>query len=61
MSTRATSWLAWALAGLSVAMFLASVVLHVLVPSSQEGSSTSGALSELLIFVTFLAFPLARL
>jgi hypothetical protein len=39
-------------------MFLASVVLHVLVPSSQEGSSTSGALSELLIFVTFLAFPL---
>jgi hypothetical protein len=58
MSTRATSWLAWALAGLSVAMFLASVVLHVLVPSSQEGSSTSGALSELLIFVTFLAFPL---
>jgi hypothetical protein len=58
MSTRATPWLAWALAGLSVAMFLASVVLYVLVPSSQEGPSTSGALSELLIFVTFLAFPI---
>jgi hypothetical protein len=58
MSTRATSWLAWALAGLSVAMFLASAVLYVLVPSSQEGPSTSGALSELLIFVTFLAFPI---
>jgi hypothetical protein len=58
MSTRATSWLAWSLAGLSVAMFLASAVLYVLVPSSQEGPSTSGALSELLIFVTFLAFPI---
>jgi hypothetical protein len=51
------AWLAWTLAGLCVAMFLASVVLYVLVRSSQEGPSTSGALSELLIFVTFLAFP----
>src|SRR5215210_5941914 len=58
MSTRASAWLAWALAGLSVAIFLASVVLYVLVRSSQEGPSTSSALSELLIFVTFLAFPL---
>ena len=58
MSTRATSWLAWSLAGLSVAMFLASVVLYVLVRSSQEGPSTSGALSELLILVSFLAFPI---
>ena len=57
MSTRASAWLAWSLAGLSVAMFLASVVLYVLVRSSQEGPSTSGALSELLIFVAFLAFP----
>jgi hypothetical protein len=39
-------------------MFLASVVLYVLVRSSQEGPSTSGALSELLILVTFLAFPI---
>ena len=58
MSTRATSWLAWALAGLSVAMFLASVVLYVFVRSSQEGPSTSDALSELLILVSFLAFPI---
>jgi hypothetical protein len=58
MSTRASAWLAWSLAGLSVAMFLASIVLYVLVRSSQEGPSTSGALSELLIFVPFLAFPI---
>src|SRR5919112_3028653 len=58
MSTRASAWLAWALAGLSVAMFLASVVVYVLVRSSQEGPSTSGALSELLIYVPFLAFPI---
>src|SRR5919107_1472876 len=58
MSTRAPAWLAWALAGLSVAMFLASVVVYVLVRSSQEGPSTSGALSELLIYVPFLAFPI---
>src|SRR5215207_9269105 len=58
MSNRASPWLAWSLAGLSVAMFLASVVLFVLARSSQEAPTTSGALSELLIFVTFLAFPI---
>jgi hypothetical protein len=58
MSTRASAWLAWSLAGLSVAMFLASVVLYVLARSSQEGPSTSGALSVLLIYVPFLAFPM---
>src|ERR671916_3516827 len=58
MSTRASAWLAWSLAGLSVAMFLASVVVYVLVRSSQEGPGTSGALSELLIYVPFLAFPI---
>src|SRR5215212_687528 len=58
MSTRASAWLAWSLAGLCVAMFLASAVLYVLVRSSQEGPSTSGALGELLIYVPFLAFPL---
>jgi hypothetical protein len=41
-----------------VAMFLASIVLYVLARSSQEGPSTSGALGELLIFGTFLAFPI---
>jgi len=39
-------------------MFLASVVVYVLVRSSQEGPSTSGALSNLLIYVPFLAFPI---
>ena len=58
MSTRAASWLACALAGLSVAMFLASVVLYVLVRSSQEAPSTGGALSDLLLYVPFLAFPI---
>ena len=56
--SRAASWLAWSLAGLSVAMFLASVVLYVLAHSSQEAPSTGGALSDLLIFVPFLAFPI---
>src|SRR5215208_2521613 len=57
MSTRTASWLAWSLAGLCVAMFLASVVLHVLAHSSREPTSTGDTLSELLIFVSFLAFP----
>jgi hypothetical protein len=58
MSTRASAWLAFSLAGLSVIMFLASVILYVLVRSSQGGPSTSGALSEVLIYVPFLAFPI---
>jgi hypothetical protein len=51
-------WLAWTLAGLSVAMFLTSVVLYVLAHSSQEPPSTGGALSVLLLYVPFLAFPI---
>jgi hypothetical protein len=58
MSTRTASWLAWPLAGLCVAMFLASIVLHVLAHSSQEPTSTGDTLSELLIFLSFLAFPM---
>jgi hypothetical protein len=58
MSHRTAAWLAWSLAGLSVAMFLASVVLYVLVRSSQEALSSGGALSDLLLYVPFLAFPL---
>src|SRR5215204_566267 len=57
MSTRTASWPAWSLAGLCVAMFLASVVLHVLAHSSQEPTSSGDTLSELLIFFSFLAFP----
>jgi hypothetical protein len=58
MSTRATSWLAWSLAGLSLAMFLASVVLYVLAHSSQEAPSTGDALRTLLLYVPFLVFPI---
>jgi hypothetical protein len=58
MSTRTASWLAWSLAGLCVAMFLASIVLHALAHSSQEPTSTGDTLSELLIFLSFLAFPI---
>jgi hypothetical protein len=58
MSTRTASWLAWSLAGLCVAMFLASIVLHLLAHSSQEPTSTGDTLSELLIFLSFLAFPM---
>src|ERR671933_362384 len=58
MRTRVFAWLAWSLAGLCVAMFLASVVVYVLARSSQEAPTTGGALSNLLIYVPFLAFPL---
>ncbi len=58
MSTRASAWLAWTLAGLSVAMFLASVVLYVLAHSSQQVLSTGDALSDLLLYVPFLIFPI---
>ncbi len=58
MSTRTAPWLAWSLAGLSVAIFLASIALYVLVRSTQSPSSwvTVGAVSEVLGFVPFLAF-----
>jgi hypothetical protein len=58
MSTRASAWLAWTLAALSVAMFLASVVLYVLAYSSQQAPSTGDALSDLLLYVPFLVFPI---
>jgi hypothetical protein len=64
MSTRTASWLAWALAGLSVAMFLASVVLTVsslyVGPATQPTSDwgTSRVFVGLLLFVPFLAFPI---
>jgi hypothetical protein len=39
-------------------MFLASVVVYVLARSSQEAPTTGGALSNLLIYVPFLVFPI---
>jgi hypothetical protein len=64
MSARATSWLAWSLATLSVAMFLAGAALTVSSlsagPATQAPSDwgTAGPLSSLLLFLPFLAFPL---
>ena len=60
MSLRAAAWLAWSLAGLSVAMFVVSVALYVLARSAPVPGSggASRTVSGLLIFVPFLAFPL---
>jgi hypothetical protein len=60
MSRRTAAWLAWSLAGLSLAMFLASVALYVAARSAQVPSTwgTGGIFSALLIFVPFLAFPI---
>jgi hypothetical protein len=52
------AWLAWSLAGLSVVMFVASIVLHVLTHPSQEATGAGDTLGELLIYGSFLAFPI---
>src|SRR5215217_2821959 len=60
MSTRATSWLAWSLAALSVTLFLASIPLYVLAQSAQVPSSwgVNLTLVSLLGEVLFLAFAI---
>jgi hypothetical protein len=61
MSARAAALLAWSLAGLSVVMFVATVVLTIstlYLASATQLSSTGGTLGDLLLFVPFLAFPL---
>jgi hypothetical protein len=60
MSHRATSWLAWSLAGLSLLLCAASIVVYVATRSVQPPSSWgTGGDSGVLIFVLpFLAFPL---
>ena len=63
MNSRAAPWLAWSLAGLSVAMYLASVALTVLSLSNALAVQTSsdwgtgGVLGGLVLFLPFLAFP----
>jgi hypothetical protein len=59
MSARAASWLAWSLAGLSVAMFVFSVALYALARSAQVPSSlvASRTLIDLVVSVPVLAFP----
>ena len=60
MSTRAAAWLAWSLAALSVAMFVGVVVLDALVRSARTFGDwfTIGSVSDAVISILFLAFPL---
>jgi hypothetical protein len=60
MSSRTDSLLAWSLAGLSVVMFAAVIALSALVPSAQSPSdrATVNTVSDALVFLSFLAFPL---
>jgi hypothetical protein len=60
MKRRTASWLAWSLAALSVAIFVASAALYVLARSAPVASSFGVDLSvgALLVFVPFLAFPI---
>ena len=60
MGRRATSWLAWALAGLSLLLCAASIVLYVAAGSVQPPSNwgTGGHSAVLVLVVPFLAFPL---
>jgi hypothetical protein len=54
---RATTWLAWSVVVLSVAMFVAAGVFSVLPPCA-GGSSAVATVSETVGFVLFLAFPI---
>jgi hypothetical protein len=60
MNVRVTAWIAWSLAVLSVAMFVAGSVLYVLARSAQSPGEwvTIGTVSEMLTFVPYLAFPI---
>jgi hypothetical protein len=60
VSTRAASWLAWSLAGLSVVVFVPLVVMYVLARSAQSPGNwvTVGTVSDMVSFLPFLAFPL---
>ena len=62
MSTRISPWLAWSLACLCVAVFVATIALDVLARSARAPSNWGAerGLSDLLAsltFLPFLAFP----
>src|SRR5215216_6468859 len=61
MSTRVAARLAWSLAALCVALFLASVALWFLLVRSDQASGSLGAdltVAGLLLYLLFLAFPI---
>ena len=62
MSARAAAWLAWSLAGLSLATAVANVLLQVLSEAAREevsvGSAVGGAIAGQVVGVPLLAFPL---
>jgi hypothetical protein len=55
MSARAAAWLAWSLAGLSIAMYLAGAAFVFVTLTAGEKPPKVG---ELAIFTLFLAFPI---
>jgi hypothetical protein len=58
MSTRTATWLAWALAGLTLTMFGASVVLFVLARSAHvPGSWKSSTVGDVVLFMSYTVFP----
>jgi len=60
LSARTATWLAWALAALSVAMLVATAVLDALVRSARSSGDwfTVGSVSDAVISLFFLAFPI---
>ncbi len=58
MRTRAATWQAWSLAVLCLIMAVATIVLSVLPRPASEGAGTSNSAGDLLIFASFLAFPI---
>ncbi len=60
MSKRTASWIAWSLGALWLALFAATIAMSILTRSVQPPSTwgTSDPVSNLLIFMPFLAFPI---
>jgi hypothetical protein len=58
MSARTASWLAWAFAGLTLAMVVATVALFVLARSSHVPSSLGAStIGDVALFMSFSVFP----
>jgi hypothetical protein len=58
MRPRAATWLAWSLAGLCLAMAVATIVLSVLPRPAREEADALSTVVDLFLFLTFLAFPI---